>query len=117
MVLSYTTSPGYHLEYEETERYKAAIFSDGHAMQIEAAGLLKNAKNKNNAKAFLDFMISPEFQNIIPLTNWMYPVIDIPLPASFRVNPKSDKPLLPKAATEAELNEWAALMMNAGDNK
>jgi len=118
LVLSYTTSPGYHLEYEQTERYKAAIFPEGHAMQIEAAGLLKAAKNKGNAKTFLDFMISPDFQNIIPLTNWMYTVIDIPLPDSFRVNPKSEKPLLPKPATEAELNEWAALMIkSAGGNK
>jgi len=111
MVLSYTTSPGYHLEYEESEQYKAAIFSDGHALQIEAAGLLRSAKNKENAKLFLDFMLSPDFQDIIPLTNWMYPVIDIPLPFSFRVNPKSDKPLLPSAVSEQELNEWAALMI------
>ena len=117
LVLSYTTSPGYHLEYEDTERYKAAIFSDGHAMQIEATGLLKSSKNKNNAKVFLDFMISPDFQNIIPLTNWMYTVIDIPLPASFRVNPKSDKPLLPAPVSEAELNEWASLMTSGGQNK
>jgi len=111
MVLSYTTSPGYHLEYEDSERYKAAIFSDGHALQIEAAGLLRSAKNKENAKLFLDFMLSPGFQDIIPLTNWMYPVIDIPLPPSFRVNPKSDRPLLPSAVSEQELNEWAALML------
>ncbi|MDR2731098.1 MAG: thiamine ABC transporter substrate-binding protein [Treponema sp.] len=118
LVLSYTTSPGYHLEYEEIERYKAAIFTDGHAMQIEAAGLLKTARNKDNAKAFLDFMISPDFQNIIPLTNWMYTVIEIPLPDSFRVNPKSDKPLLPGPVSEADLNEWAALMLrNAGQNR
>ena len=110
MALSYTTSPGYHLEYEETDRYRAAIFSDGHPLQIEAAGLLKPAKNKDNARAFLDFMISPEFQNIIPLTNWMYPVTDIPLPPSFRINTKSGKSLRPKPASEAELNEWAALM-------
>ena len=110
MVLSYTTSPGYHLEYEETERYKAAIFTDGHSLQIEAAGLLKAAKNKDNAKLFLDFMLSPDFQSIIPLTNWMYPVIDIPLPDSFRINPKSGKPLRPEPVSEAELNEWAALM-------
>ena len=110
MVLSYTTSPGYHLEYEHTERYKTAIFTDGHPMQIEAAGLLKAAKNKGNAKIFLDFMIDKDFQNIIPLTNWMYPVIDIPLPDSFRVNPKSDKPLKGEPATEGELNEWAALL-------
>jgi len=113
MVLSYTTSPGYHLEYEETERYQAAIFSDGHALQIEAAGLLKAARNKDNAKAFLDFMLSDDFQNIIPLTNWMYTVTDIPLPASYRINPKSDKPLKPGPVSEAELNEWAALMVTA----
>jgi len=117
LVLSYTTSPGYHLEYEQTERYKAAIFTDGHPLQIEAAGLLKTAKNKDNAKAFLDFMISPDFQKIIPLTNWMYPVIDIPLPDSFRINPKSDKPLLPKPVSEADLNEWAALMITGGQNR
>jgi thiamine transport system substrate-binding protein len=113
LVLSYTTSPGYHLEYEETERYKAAIFSNGHALQIEAAGLLRDAKNKDNAKAFLDFMLTEDFQNIIPLTNWMYPVTDIPLPPSFRINPKSDKPLRPGPVSEAELNEWAALMLRA----
>jgi len=110
-VLSYTTSPGYHLEYEGTERYRAAIFTDGHPLQIESAGLLANAKNRNNAEIFLDFMLSPEFQSIIPLTNWMYPVIDIPLPDSFRINPKSDKALKNGAVSEAELNEWAALMM------
>jgi len=112
MVLSYTTSPGYHLEYENTEQYKAAIFKDGHLLQIEAAGLLKAAKNPDNAKLFLDFMLDSAFQNIIPLTNWMYTVTDIPLPDSFRINPKSDKPLKGVTVTEAELNEWAALMLN-----
>jgi thiamine transport system substrate-binding protein len=111
LVLSYTTSPGYHLEYEDTERYRAAIFTDGHAIQIEAAGLLGAAKNRENAKKFLDFMISPDFQSLIPLTNWMYPVIAIPLPDSFRINPKSGKPLRPGPVTEAELNDWAALML------
>jgi thiamine transport system substrate-binding protein len=110
MVLSYTTSPAYHLEYEDTEQYKAAIFTDGHPLQIEVAGLLAAARNKDNAKLFLDFMLSPDFQSIIPLTNWMYPVTCIPLPSSFRINPKSDKPLLPGPVSEAELNEWAVLM-------
>jgi thiamine transport system substrate-binding protein len=110
LVLSYTTSPGYHLEYENTERYKAAVFSQGHAVQIEAAGLLAASPRKDNAKRFLDFMISPAFQNLVPLTNWMYPVIGIPLPESFRINPKSDKPLRPPAPTGEELDQWAALM-------
>jgi ABC-type thiamine transport system substrate-binding protein len=63
-------------------------------------------------------MLSQDFQNIIPLTNWMYTVIDIPLPDSFRINPKSDKPLMPGPVYEADLNEWAALMVNsAGQNR
>jgi thiamine transport system substrate-binding protein len=115
LVLSYTTSPGYHLEYEKTERFKAAVFTEGHPLQIEFAGLLSGGKNKENAQAFLDFMLEPAFQTIIPLTNWMYPVIDIPLPDSFRINPKSEKILRPQPATDAELNEWNALM-SAGNN-
>ena len=111
LVLSYTTSPAYHIEYEDTDRFRAAIFTDGHPMQIEVAGLLRNAPNRNNARVFLDFMISPAFQSIIPLTNWMYPVIDIPLPASFLANPKSDRPLPHGIISESILNEWAAMMM------
>jgi thiamine transport system substrate-binding protein len=111
LVLSYTTSPSYHLEYEETERYKTAIFTGGHAIQIEAAGLLAHAKNKDHAKKFLDFMLSPSFQSVIPLTNWMYPVTGIPLPDSFRISPKSGTTLRPRPVSSGELDEWAALMI------
>ncbi|MDR2759169.1 MAG: thiamine ABC transporter substrate-binding protein [Spirochaetaceae bacterium] len=114
LVLSYTTSPGYHLEYEDSEQYRAALFTDGHPIQIELAGLLAAGKNKENAKQFLDFMLSPAFQEVIPLTNWMYPVIDIPLPASFRINPKSDKPLRPRPVSDRELDEWTALSSSLG---
>ncbi|MDR0389116.1 MAG: thiamine ABC transporter substrate-binding protein [Spirochaetaceae bacterium] len=110
LVLSYTTSPSYHLEYEDTERYKAAIFSGGHPLQVELAGLLQAAPNKENGRRFMDFMLSPSFQETIPLGNWMYPVIDIALPDSFRINPKSDKALLPEEVSSEELDAWAALM-------
>ena len=43
MVLSYTTSPAYHLIAEQKTQYHAAAFSDGHGMQIEVAAKLKNA--------------------------------------------------------------------------
>ena len=110
MVLSYTTSPGYHLEYENTEIYRAAIFEDGHPIQIELAGLLSTAANREQAERFLDFMLNPSFQSMIPLTNWMYPATPIELPDSFWINPKSDTPLYPMPPTEAELNEWSILM-------
>jgi thiamine transport system substrate-binding protein len=74
------------------------------------AGLLSSAKNKDNAKKFLDFLLSDAFQTLGPHINWMYPVTPVPLPESYSVNPKSDKPLRPEPASEAELNRWAALM-------
>jgi hypothetical protein len=43
MVLSYTTSPAYHMIAEDTDRYQAAAFSEGHYMQIEVAGMTTNA--------------------------------------------------------------------------
>jgi thiamine transport system substrate-binding protein len=110
LVLSYTTSPAYHLENEKTERFKTAIFSQGHVAQIEGAGLLKAARRAENGKRFLDFMLSETFQKIIPLTNWMYPVIGVPLPESYRAAPKPTKMLESVAPTDAELTEWASIL-------
>ncbi|WP_440409341.1 thiamine ABC transporter substrate binding subunit [Neorhizobium petrolearium] len=85
MVFSYTTSPAYHMVEEKTERYQAASFSEGHYIQIEVAGMLTNASDKDLAKQFLRFMVSPAFQDIIPTTNWMMPVSKTsePLPDAF----------------------------------
>ncbi len=73
MVLSYTTSPAYHIIAEQDERFSAAHFSEGHYQQIEVAGLLASSRQPELGRAFLEFMQSPTFQNIIPTTNWMYP--------------------------------------------
>lgn len=73
MVLSYTTSPAYHVIAENTDRYKAAAFSEGHYMQIEVAGLIEGSPHKALAQKFLAFMMTPAFQDVIPTTNWMFP--------------------------------------------
>ena len=73
MVLSYTTSPAYHQIAENVTRYQAAEFSEGHYLQIEVAGQTKKGAGNSLAKQFLEFMISPVFQDIIPETNWMLP--------------------------------------------
>mgnify|MGYP004002053343 FL=1 len=75
-VLSYTTSPAYHAIAESDENYKAMLFQDGHAEQIEVIGILKSAPNKKLAQKFISFAISKGFQDHIPFGNWMYPVID-----------------------------------------
>ena len=73
MVLSYTTSPAYHLIAEEDDTKAAAPFDEGHYMQIEVAGKLAATDQPELADQFLDFMVSDAFQSVIPTTNWMYP--------------------------------------------
>ncbi|RVU84370.1 thiamine ABC transporter substrate binding subunit [Leucothrix sargassi] len=83
-VLSYTTSPAYHIVAEEKTQYKAAEFSEGHTTQIELAAVLKSSKNQALAKQFVGFLMSEEAQKIIPVTNWMLPVrAGIELPEAF----------------------------------
>lgn len=85
LCVSYTTSPAYNVEYDNDSRYVALVFDEGHVQQVEGYGLLKNAPNPEGAKAFMDFMISVDAQNVLPLTQWMYPVNkDVDLPNSYK---------------------------------
>jgi thiamine transport system substrate-binding protein len=115
MVLSYTTSPAYHAEYENTDRYRSAIFPAGHYMQIEGISIVKGAKHKNAAEKFIDFLISDISQNEIPLTNWMYPVkTDLALPRSFDLAPKPDKSLIMEPSEiDSNLDKWIDEWINA----
>lgn len=86
LVISYTTSPASHVEYDNTDRYIAAVFEQGHSIQVEGAGILKNAPNRKGAEAFLDFLISDDAQAVIPLTQWMNPANkSVELPESYKV--------------------------------
>lgn len=83
MVLSYTTSPAYHIIAEKKNQYAAANFSEGHYTQIEVAAKVKNSSNSQLADQFMDFIVSDEFQSLMPTGNWMYPVIKIALPEGY----------------------------------
>ena len=84
MVLSYTTSPAAHIMFEERYDILATTFEEGNYITIEFAGILNTSKNKDLANKFLNFMLSEEFQSVIPSTNIMYPVTNIKnLPEAF----------------------------------
>ena len=84
MVLSYTTSPAAHIIFEERYDFLATTFEEGNYITIEFAGILNNSQNKDLANKFLNFMLSEEFQSVIPSTNIMYPVTNIKdLPEAF----------------------------------
>jgi thiamine transport system substrate-binding protein len=75
IVLSYVTSSAYHKIVESSDRYQAAIFSEGHYPQIEFAAIIKKNKSLELSEKFIDFLLSESAQNIIPTSNWMYPAI------------------------------------------
>lgn len=113
MVLSYTTSPAYHLIAEEDDSKQAASFKEGHYMQIEVAGKLAGTDQPELAEQFMQFVTSPGFQSVIPTTNWMYPAV-FPLdglPEGFEtlITPV-DSLIIPaseaKDARDGALDEW-----------
>ena len=109
MVLSYTTSPAYHLIAEEDPTKAAAPFSEGHYMQIEVAGMLANAGEPELARDFLDFMLTEAFQSAIPTTNWMYPAA-LPaeaLPEGFDTLITPDRALILGPGEAAEVRDAA----------
>jgi len=73
MVLSYTTSPAYHIVAEGDLTKKAAIFPEGHYLMVELAAKLKGTDNPELADAFLAFIMTGTFQNLIPEGNWSLP--------------------------------------------
>ena len=117
MVLSYTTSPAYHVIAEKEDRYKAAEFSEGHYLQIEVAGLIDASPKRALAEKFLRFMMEPGFQDQIPTNNWMFPAgtTTQSLPAAFDALVKPAKSLLytPDEVAEnrrAWIDEWLNAM-------
>jgi thiamine transport system substrate-binding protein len=58
-VLSYTTSPAYHIIEEKKDNYAAANFAEGHYLQVEVAARTAASKQPELAEKFLKFMVSP----------------------------------------------------------
>lgn len=116
IVLSYTTSPAYHLHVENTDRYKAAEFSEGHYAQIEVAAKLGQSEKPELATEFLKFMLSPKFQDVIPTTNWMFPVAvtNESLPKAFQdlVKPKQTLLFEPTKVAD-QRRQWVREWLNS----
>jgi thiamine transport system substrate-binding protein len=116
MVLSYTTSPAYHAIAEDDHRYAAATFTEGHVPQVEIAGIVAASEQQELAREFLAYLTSAEAQQIIPTTNWMYPVVDLgdQLPPAFAELPKPEKVLdIDEAEVTARSRDWVEAALAA----
>jgi thiamine transport system substrate-binding protein len=107
MAFSYTTSPAYHAIAENDQGYAAAEFTEGHIAQIELAGILAASRQQPLARQFLTYLVSPTAQQILPTTNWMYPVRELgaALPTAFP-EPPAQVLTVDEAALGANARRW-----------
>jgi len=78
LVVSYGSSPPFEVIFAETpvaEPPTGAITADGTCFrQIEFVGILAGTQNRDLAEKWVDFMLSPAFQEDIPLNMFVFPV-------------------------------------------
>ncbi|MFI0808398.1 thiamine ABC transporter substrate binding subunit [Streptomyces echinatus] len=111
LVVSYASSPPAEVLYAKKRPSTAptGVATATCFRQIEFAGLLADAKNPKGAKAFLDFLISKEFQQDMPLNMYVYPVVrGAEVPAEFtEYGPAAEDPeTMAPAKIAANRDQW-----------
>lgn len=75
VVLSYVTSPLYHLLEEKNEDFVAIEMIEPQPIQVEFAGIPSFCTSCDKAEEFINLMLSPEGQKILMERNYMLPVL------------------------------------------
>lgn len=78
LVVSYGSSPPVEIVFAEEpmdEPVTGVVTGEGSCFrQIEYVGILKGTKNRDMAEKWVDFMLSPTFQEDMPLQMYVFPV-------------------------------------------
>lgn len=101
LALSYASSPAFA---PSTEALLGACFR-----QVEYAGVLAGAQNEVGARAFIDFLLSPDVQAALPESMYMYPIVaDTALPEEWAANAPLATSPIEVSPEEIELNreQW-----------
>lgn len=115
IMVSYATDGAYSYEYYGSVTYQTLIPKEGAYVQIEGVGIVKGTKERELAEKFVDFTLSEDFQQEIPLNQWMFPVVEVSMPESFQYALKPEKILTLDASQIANhmdqwLEEWEGIM-------
>ena len=120
LVVSYASSPPAEVVFADPRPTTAPTgVSYGTCFrQIEFAGLLSNAKNTQGGKAFIDFLLSKEFQQDMPLNMFVYPVVQgASVPAEFTKygpaakDPETMAPGTIAANRDQWVKQWTSLVL------
>ena len=121
IVVSYASSPPATIVLAEdpkpTEPTTAAL-DDTCFRQVEFAGILRGTDHEDEARALVDFFLTPDFQSELPLTNFVYPVLeDVELPDVFErfgrpvANPLTLDPADIDAGRGAWIDTWTRTVL------
>ena len=120
LVVSYASSPPAEVLFaiEPTDTAPTGVVADGCFRQVEFAGILAGTDNRKGAEALIDFMLSVEFQEDIPLTMFVFPAsTEATLPDVFvthAVVPDSPETMDPGAIEENRerwVDEWTSIVL------
>ncbi|MGW0871429.1 thiamine ABC transporter substrate-binding protein [Streptomyces sp. NPDC002740] len=120
LVVSYASSPPAEVIYGDPKPATAPTgVSTGTCFrQVEYAGLLSNAANPEGGKALLDFLLTKEFQQDMPLNMFVYPVREgAAVPAEFtKYGPQAEDPETLDPAKIADnrddwVKSWTSLVL------
>ena len=120
LVVSYASSPPAEVIYSDppTDTAPTGVVTDGCYRQIEFAGILEGTDYPEAAGKLIDYMLSVEFQEQIPLTWFVFPAnTEAVLPPEFVEhtalpdNPASVDPASIDANRERWIKEWTELVL------
>lgn len=76
LVTSYTTSPAYELYYGLGHENRLVLAPSATFHQVETAAIAAKARHLAGAQAFLEFVLTDDFQALHAANNAVYPVVD-----------------------------------------
>ncbi len=111
LVVSYASSPPAEVIFaaEPIDTPPTGVLLDSCFRQIEFAGILSGTEKTAAAGAFIDFMLTPVFQNDVPLSMFVFPATEsATLPPEFVEHAQlaDDPHMLDPAEIEANRDEW-----------
>ena len=122
LVVSYASSPPAEVIFADPpiDAAPTGVVDETCYRQIEFAGVLAGTDHPAEARLLIDFMLSPDFQETIPLTWFVFPAnSDVELPPEFIEHtivpaaPITLDPALIEANRERWITEWSDLVLGS----
>lgn len=73
IVVSYATDTAFAVMEGKGPVYGVLPLEGAGYSQVEGVGIVRTSKNVDLAHAFINYLLSPEIQTLMPTTNYMYP--------------------------------------------